>query len=683
MLWKKALRIRYLIGACAAGSLCLRVVPAFSAVFTPSGVSFQETDAWFHVRTIHNLLAHFPLRSGFDPYMRFPGGGQIPTGPAWDYFVAAGAWVIGVGSPTPQLVDAVAAFLPAFLGALMVLPVFVLTRRLFGGIAGLFAALWIAVIPGTFLWLTHLGLADHHAAESFLALLVLVCLCEAMDTERRWFAIGAGLALGAYLCTRPNGVFVPASLGLAVLLAPAGARMLWPALGTAAMISFPAIGGPAWLALSAAAAASLAALLSWQKRVLLTAAAAAIAFAVRPYWFAFLLWQVRRYLFHWDSTATVQELAPLLRSHGTSAGQSVYYQLGCSWILALPALLCVIALAARKRRPALTLFVVWSVVMAAGGFVQVRMVVYAAVVASILAGAACAWLARENRTLAAGLAAVVLAVNLPLSLEQMGIDYGPSEDWRQALSWLRTNSPEPLGDPAAWFRRYGTGTAFVYPPSAYGVAVHWEYGYWIESLARRIPSANATQAGAVDMASFFTSGDPPSALQSLRRLGARYVMVSPREPLFGASGPSDFPALLREAQRDPFDFYRVLAQDSGDASRPLVVYLPRYYRTMTARLYLSDGDAVAGKDAWLFETTIRDHRETITWRQQFPSVGEANMFIAAHPDRRLLLACIDPGRSCVDLDAVTGLRSVFSSDPLPLSAERPVRAVKIFEVAGT
>ena len=45
-----------------------RVLPAYHAVFAAHGISFEEPDAWFHMRNIHNLLAHFPRRSGFDPY---------------------------------------------------------------------------------------------------------------------------------------------------------------------------------------------------------------------------------------------------------------------------------------------------------------------------------------------------------------------------------------------------------------------------------------------------------------------------------------------------------------------------------------------------------------------------------------------------------------------------------------
>jgi asparagine N-glycosylation enzyme membrane subunit Stt3 len=45
-----------------------RVLPAYHAGFIAHGISFEEPEAWFHMRNIHNLLAHFPRRSGFDPY---------------------------------------------------------------------------------------------------------------------------------------------------------------------------------------------------------------------------------------------------------------------------------------------------------------------------------------------------------------------------------------------------------------------------------------------------------------------------------------------------------------------------------------------------------------------------------------------------------------------------------------
>ena len=79
--------------AAVAAALAVRMLPPWGIVLADGSVNFQEGDAWFHVRTVHNLLAHFPWRSGFDPYALFPGGQNIPTGPLWDYLIAAAAWV--------------------------------------------------------------------------------------------------------------------------------------------------------------------------------------------------------------------------------------------------------------------------------------------------------------------------------------------------------------------------------------------------------------------------------------------------------------------------------------------------------------------------------------------------------------------------------------------------------------
>lgn len=169
------------LAACVAIAVALRVLPAYSVVFAHGFVNFQEPDAWFHVRTVHNLLAHFPYRSGFDPYALFPGGQNIPTAPVWDYLLASVAWLLGGGAPSTALAGRVAAWLPAILGALCPIPAFFLARRFFGGMAGAFAALWVAVASGDLLWITHLGLADHHAAEGLLAFLTLAWMCAAVD----------------------------------------------------------------------------------------------------------------------------------------------------------------------------------------------------------------------------------------------------------------------------------------------------------------------------------------------------------------------------------------------------------------------------------------------------------------------------------------------------------------------
>jgi len=695
------------IAGAVAAALALRVLPAYSVVFPGDGVNFQESDAWFHVRTVHNLLAHFPHRSGFDPYALYPGGQNIPTGPAWDYLMASVAWILGWGAPSSAFIDAVAAWLPAILGALFPIPAFFLARRFFGRTAGAFAALWMAVGSGGFLWLTHLGLADHHVAEGLLAFLTLTWMCAAVDGRGR-LAWLAGIALGLFLCTRPAGLFVPAILACAAVSEPLAAAAVLRAVVVAAVVFLPAAGSQwsayTWLALALTGALAAGTLVfhaiarrhSWSPATRRWAALAAVAagvsvaLLVRPGLCGSLWFEIRR-VAGWTPAsrmvATVQELQPVFRAGLRPGWPSVFASLGVVWIAALPALAWLMVRAFRQGRTGLRLLAIWSAVMAAGTLMQVRMVIYFLPVAAVLAGASCAWLARlgspiQRRAVAAALVALVLAANLPWAIGQMGNDQGMDADWRQALTWLRQNSPQPFADPGAWSRYHPRDSRAA---AQWGVAVWWEHGYAVEQLAHRIPMANGTQSGADDMARFFTETVPEAAVGWLRRAGARYVIVDPTTPMFAGANRSRFPVQLQMLGRSLNDFVQVLVQRTPHGARPLPVYLPTYYQTMAARLYLGDGEAVAGSGPWVFETErtrSRDGKpvELIVSSRHFASEADAGVYLEEHSSARLTVGCLDPGKSCVALPAVKGLKRVFSSDPLPVSTERTVRAVKIFQL---
>lgn len=698
--------------ALIGGSLAVRVLPAWHAVFGPHGVNFQEGDALYHLRTIHNLLAHFPRRSGFDPYALFPGGQNVPTGPFWDYLVAATAWILGGGAPAPQFVDAVAAWLPAILGALFPIPAYLLARRLFGAAAARFACLWTAVLSGGFLWLTHLGLADHHAAEGLLAFLTLVAVSAAAGTtgpQRSWPIVLGALALGGFLATRPAGIFIPAVLGCAALWEPLLALPVLGAVAGAALLFVPVAGDQwsnyTWIALAAAGAAAglsfeLAKLWrerEWPRALRLPAACLATvlvlagAAAVRPGPFHSLWFEIRRVAGFTNVSrmvSTVQEMQPIFRAGNSPGWTSVLEQAGVVWIPAIPALLWVLWRAVRTRDAALRLFAVWAVVTTAGTLMQARMVIYFAPVAAVLAGVACAQAVEGLRPwLKAAIALVILAANLPFAIYLVAFDQSPKEDWRQALAWLRDNSPEPAADAGAWSRYYprlprGARAAGL---PGWGVAVWWEEGYAVERFARRAPMANGTQSGAAEMARFFTDTSAEAAIGRLRRLGARYVIVDPEMPLFAGANRSRFPMALQILGRKIDPYFRVLVQTTESGPRAVPVYLPDYYGTMAARLYLADGAEVHGSGPWLFEVQAAHFQEwpgaeEIAWTQRFESESKAEEYMRLHPLERFVMGCLDPGVSCVDVPAVKGLRQVYSSDPLPISRERTVRAVKIFEL---
>jgi dolichyl-diphosphooligosaccharide--protein glycosyltransferase len=587
----------------AGAAFWLRTATSYALVFTPAGINFQANDAWYHVRSEQTLAAHFPRRSGFDPYAIYPGGQSLVTGPLWDYMIATPAWILGLGSPSrspsQRTVELVAVWLPALLGALFPPLVFWLTRFLFDDLTGLFAAWWMALSPGVLLWMSRLGAADHHAAESLLALVALGLVCQAAESSGRssiLLTVAAGVALGGYFANRPAGIFMVAILVVAALLDPVLAPVSAGTLGIAGFLFLPLRGtiwaGETWTALGGGIAATLALTATahlWRIKkwsavsrlganAALVAAAVGCAWLVRPSLFVFLLFQFQRAA--GQTGNAVGELQPLLHwDQGLTQGSALatyeilLAQFGTSWILAFPALAAVIYLAWKKKRPALTLFAVWSVVMTAGAFAQVRMAVYLLVNLAVLAGVASAWMIRlsARRTVRIAAAAIVLlclAANVPRALKDLQMTTAPSPGWRGALDWLRTQSPEPLGEAAAWTGLYpalASGEQFRYPQQAYSVAVWWDYGYWVEYLARRIPSSNGTQAGVEQTARFYAEIDPANAMARLDRLGARYVVV---DPSVGGGGDNSIFLSILESGGRPMKLYMRIFLQGG---RPMIV----------------------------------------------------------------------------------------------------------------
>jgi len=108
--------------------------------------------------------------------------------------------------------------------------------------------------------------------------------------------------------------------------------------------------------------------------------------------------------------------------------------------------------------------------------------------------------------------------------------FAPSDAWQESLLWMKENTPEPLGDPDAYYKFYEKpppGESYEYPESAYGVTSWWDYGYWISRTAHRLPSANPSQSpGPISrVADLFLSDEESLAEEKMRELESSYVII--------------------------------------------------------------------------------------------------------------------------------------------------------------
>ncbi|MBL8209582.1 MAG: hypothetical protein JNK87_02665 [Bryobacterales bacterium] len=219
----------------------------------------------------------------------------------------------------------------------------------------------------------------------------------------------------------------------------------------------------------------------------------------------------------------------------------LWTQFTTCWFLAPVALLTVGWRALRTNSSALLLFAVWSALLMAASFQQIRNCYYLAVNMALLSGFACAQLIRLDRRyerIAAGMlvGAALLIPNVSVAYPLARAATGLRQDWWSALAFLRNETPEPFGDPTAfnrYFPRLAPGAVFRYPESAYGILSWWDFGHWISAYGRRIPVANGMQTGAGEAARFFTATNAGEGDAILRQTGAGYVIADSSMALGG------------------------------------------------------------------------------------------------------------------------------------------------------
>ncbi|QRY25596.1 oligosaccharyl transferase, archaeosortase A system-associated [Halobacterium sp. BOL4-2] len=197
-------------------------------------VYLSGNDAYYHLRQVTYTVHHFPETMPFDPWTNFPHGtlaGQFGT--LFDQILAAVALVVGMGSPSEHTIAMTLLLAPPVFGALLVVPTYVMGRRIAGRLGGLFGAVILGLLPGYFLQRTLAGAADHNGAEPLFMTLAVVGLMVALSVAERekpvfeqfraWDATGlrdvvgwsvlAGVATAVYMWVWPPGVLLVGIFG--------------------------------------------------------------------------------------------------------------------------------------------------------------------------------------------------------------------------------------------------------------------------------------------------------------------------------------------------------------------------------------------------------------------------------------------------------------------------------------
>jgi dolichyl-diphosphooligosaccharide--protein glycosyltransferase len=713
-------------------ALWIRVAPRFHLVFQPGFVDFQDNDAWYHVRVAENLVRHFPFRIAVDPYLTFGRVQETATAPTYDWVLGLISWLVGLGAPSDHLVDMIAAWYPAVLGALTVLVSFLLAKLVFGVRAALLAAATVATLPGHFLYVSSLGVTDHHIMESLLATLFFLLILRAIQQpDSFWLALFAGITLSAYLLTFPGSAMLA---GVVVAWAVFyRARSLWKD-GKRSPLPKPLYGAFSialcvcllfhrllWMNLTIAALAlgimGLAALDvwgTWGRPLRLARLPTAAGLALVTVAISVTVLRIPS-LRHPAKLAAMRLLPGLLGASGGVTelrslivdGYGHYslipplQQFGLAYLIALLGLLLLIQFAFKRVDAGKLLILIWGLATFILSIGQLRMTYYYAVVVALLTGyVADRLIATGRKTALVTVAFLILGVFAPTLYADFSdqATNGIPVDWRETLDWMRASTPEPFGDPNFYYARYDPqvfGLNYRYPQEAYSIMAWWDYGYWIMNVARRIPVANPTQTNADAAADFFLAQSEPEAAAILENWRTRYVVVDERLPLWPTAQEGmlvgDYRLFFDYSRKhQPKEYYSAAYQLNNQGQlRPKVFYLPAYYRSVVVRLFTFGGRAVDGRGG---ATLITLRQKTLPHWGPYQEIVESRHFESAEFAQVIEAQCKkdgcvlvgeDPTVSCVPLDALESFRPVFSSTTSSIGLRNTRRKrVQVYEFTG-
>jgi dolichyl-diphosphooligosaccharide--protein glycosyltransferase len=409
-------------------SLYIRIALPYDQIFVNDWVWFRETDAYYYMRNIEILVNHFPHFNSFDPYILYPGGAGGLTRPFFPWLIAGIIRLVTQGAPTLHTMEVVAAYMPAILGTLTLIPVYFIGKELFNRWVGVISAALVAILPGEFLHRSLLGFTDHHVAEVLFStvciLFLIMAIKRAREREisfnhilnRNWstitkplvYTLLAGVFLGIYLLTWQGGllfifiIFVylviqfimdhlrrKSSDYLCIVGTPLfliAFLMLLPILGEGAfdtiyLVSLPvAILVPIVLSIISRLMAGKALKPVYYPLALLglTGIGLAALYAINPSLFQSMLSKFSIFTSAGAAMLTVMEVHPLTL-------QIAWANFNTSFLISF-IFLYLIYVAIKEKSADKILFLVWSIIMLIALFGQRRFGYYYAVNAALLTG---------------------------------------------------------------------------------------------------------------------------------------------------------------------------------------------------------------------------------------------------------------------------------------------------------
>ncbi|MBI5643582.1 MAG: glycosyltransferase family 39 protein [Deltaproteobacteria bacterium] len=608
----------------------LRLVP-WPNFITQGGVYFLEADNYEHLRKVLVLLKKFPFIPPHDFYMGFPVGTGNIWAPLTDFSFTAIIKAVALIPSVDGNIIFILAALPPFVGMLAIIPLFLWARECFDTKAGLVAALLLALLP-SHIFATVVGRPDNELFEPLWAAITFYFFTlsarEAENERGRkliYYSAAAGVSAALSILYWRGALIwwpVPGAYYFFMIIAHGWAGdSKWVNCYIAAATAFSTIAAfialvlildpfslssgmqfnvVSWFHVVAALLAvmvfSAVAFGFYLKRTKASASGRSIAGAgiflavsigifvlIAPGFFRGILEGLAVIGGGNKWTSTIAQYKPLLRD---AAGRFSFKEplvFSSAFLLIAPLTLLFMSIRFRQLAPKARffLFAGWMlfVITLINGRYENVFALIIAISGAVFLCRIYGYLALKKGRAAAAIvtAAVLLAGFLPSMPFYRGLPrtepFYIIGELEETLVWVSNNTPP---------------TSNFLEPSIkpeYGIMAQWEFGGWIEAVAKRpsVATVMGTEThGMKESAEFFLASDEREFLEVLDKNGARYFILS---KMLG-----DLPDYARLLGKDPEGYVN---KKTGNGGEVKLETGQKFFDLINVNLYLNDGQSAA------------------------------------------------------------------------------------------
>lgn len=157
-------------------TLYTRIQSASRLITENGNFALLGNDSWYHYRATMYSVENWPFVLGVDPKTGYPTGAEVGTfGTLYDQLHATVAYIVGLGSPSPELVLRVLAYSSPVMAIGAVFLTYLLTKQVTNSKAsGVLAAGLLSLYPGMFYQRSVVGFANHHILEVILVVATIL-----------------------------------------------------------------------------------------------------------------------------------------------------------------------------------------------------------------------------------------------------------------------------------------------------------------------------------------------------------------------------------------------------------------------------------------------------------------------------------------------------------------------------